>query len=77
MRWLEPKWMAPHTYIHSDLSLVLNITVRLALNPEVHAKRRGSKVPPDSLGPEKKGELRASRAPLKRSILFFPPPWLR
>ena len=31
---------------NSDLSLVLNITVRLALNPEVHAKRRSSSVAP-------------------------------
>ena len=61
-----------HTYIHSDLSLVLNITVRLAHNPEVHAKRAVVVVSPSSLGQEKKGELRASRAPLLCSIPFFP-----
>ena len=33
-----------HTHTHNDLSLTLNGAVRLALNPESHAKRRSSSV---------------------------------
>ena len=40
--WRGLRWSSTHTHTHSDLSQVLNITVRLALNPEVHAKRRSS-----------------------------------
>ena len=37
------KWHA-HTHTHNNLSLTLNGAVRLALNPESHAKRRSSSV---------------------------------
>ena len=57
-----------HTHTHNNLSLTLNGAVRLALNPESHAKRKVVVCSPASLGQEKKGELRASRALLKRSI---------
>ena len=48
------------THTHNDLSLTLNGAVRLALNPESHAKRRSSSVVSLPLEDKKKSSVTIS-----------------